>query len=81
MKSGKSVGRKVSAASVAILIALSTAHLTVQGSRHFEVRRIHALRPDEGVFAYARIAPDGRRLAYAAEAKAGAHKTHIPEVR
>ena len=28
---------------------------------------VHALNPDEGVFAYARISPDGRHLAYASE--------------
>ena len=29
--------------------------------------RVHTLAPDEGVFAYARISPDGQRLAYASE--------------
>ena len=29
--------------------------------------RVHALRPDEGVFAYARVTPDGRYLAYASQ--------------
>jgi|SoiMethySBSTD1v2_1073268.scaffolds.fasta_scaffold00155_41 hypothetical protein len=29
--------------------------------------RVHPLRPDEGVFAYARITPDGRYLAYASQ--------------
>lgn len=29
--------------------------------------RVHALAPEEGVFAYARISPDGRNLAYASE--------------
>jgi hypothetical protein len=32
--------------------------------------RIYPLKPDEGVFAYARISPDGRFLAYASETKA-----------
>jgi len=32
---------------------------------HYE--RIHTLTPREGVFAYARISPDGRRLAYASQ--------------
>jgi len=29
--------------------------------------RVHALKPREGVFAYARISPDGRRLVYASQ--------------
>jgi hypothetical protein len=29
--------------------------------------RVYALQPEEGVFAYARISPDGRHLAYASE--------------
>ena len=29
--------------------------------------RLYDLRPNEGVFAYARISPDGRTLAYASE--------------
>ena len=29
--------------------------------------RVHALRPDEGIFAYARVTPDGRYLAYASQ--------------
>jgi hypothetical protein len=33
------------------------------------LERVHALRPDEGVFAYARISPDGRTLAYASETR------------
>jgi hypothetical protein len=31
--------------------------------------RVYALKPEEGVFAYARISPDGRYLAYASEMK------------
>src|SRR5207244_2534508 len=34
---------------------------------HFQ--RVHALDPREGVFAYARIAPDGQLLAYASEGR------------
>src|SRR5262245_16461793 len=29
--------------------------------------RVYSLKPDEGVFAYARISPDGKVLAYASE--------------
>ena len=29
--------------------------------------RVHALKPDEGIFAYARVTPDGRYLAYASQ--------------
>jgi hypothetical protein len=32
-----------------------------------QYERVHALRPDEGVFAYARVTPDGRYLAYASQ--------------
>jgi WD40 repeat protein len=32
-------------------------------------QQLYALRPDEGVFAYARISPDGRALAYASETR------------
>jgi hypothetical protein len=32
-----------------------------------QVERVHALRPDEGVFAYARATADGRFLAYASQ--------------
>ncbi len=38
-----------------------------QGTRAVEFKKVLALRPEEGVFAYARISPDGRRLAYASE--------------
>jgi hypothetical protein len=31
--------------------------------------RVHSLAPEEGVFAYARISPDGRTLAYASETR------------
>jgi WD40-like Beta Propeller Repeat len=33
------------------------------------LQRVHELRSDEGVFAYSRISPDGRFLAYASEAR------------
>lgn len=33
------------------------------------LERVYALQPDEGVFAYARISPDGRTLAYASETR------------
>src|SRR5688572_17622098 len=29
--------------------------------------RVHALRSDEGIFAYARVTPDGRYMAYASQ--------------
>src|SRR5215470_17203400 len=32
---------------------------------HYE--RVYTLKPKEGVFAYARISPDGKRLAYASQ--------------
>ena len=33
------------------------------------LERVYALQPEEGVFAYARISPDGRTLAYASETR------------
>ncbi|HST58430.1 MAG TPA: hypothetical protein VLK84_07080 [Longimicrobium sp.] len=37
------------------------------GGASARLERVYALRADEGVFAYARISPDGRTLAYASE--------------
>ena len=36
--------------------------------------RVYELPPEQGVFAYSRISPDGRYLAYAAEARVGARR-------
>ena len=46
------------------MLALST-RVAAQSAPAFE--RVFALRTDEGVFAYSRISPNGRFLAYAAE--------------
>jgi hypothetical protein len=52
-----------------LLVALTAA--VVVGAQeparipHYE--RVYTLKPKEGVFAYARISPDGKRLAYASE--------------
>jgi hypothetical protein len=42
--------------------------------------RVHELRSDEGVFAYSRISPDGRFLAYASEARGIASGTGRSQV-
>jgi hypothetical protein len=57
------------------LLALSGAWLLAAGSsllaqpqtRTPRYERVHTLTPREGVFAYARISPDGKRLAYASQ--------------
>jgi len=43
---------------------------TAPTARTPRFERVHALDPAEGVFAYARISPDGRYLAYASETRA-----------
>ena len=51
-----------------LLTILSAALLGAQRpalSPHYE--QVYTLKPKEGVFAYARIAPDGKRLAYASQ--------------
>jgi hypothetical protein len=55
---------------IRLLIAIVLGALAAQtASRPADVTftRVHTLAPDEGVFAYARISPDGQRLAYASE--------------
>ncbi len=51
------------------LIPLSLSQPQPQPQPHFE--KVLALDPDVGVFAYSRISPDGRFLAYAAETRTG----------
>lgn len=41
------------------------------------LKRVYALQPDEGVFAYARISPDGRMLAYASETRPASNPARI----
>src|SRR5215510_16129862 len=54
---------------VRLLTALSAAMLLHAQAPvrvpHYE--RVYTLKPREGVFAYARISPDGKRLAYASQ--------------
>jgi hypothetical protein len=40
---------------------------SIDGTSEIRYERVHALRPDEGVFAYARVTPNGRYLAYASQ--------------
>ena len=47
-------------------LALLAAHPAPRAPRF---QRVYALQPAEGVFAYARISPDGRYLAYASETR------------
>ena len=53
---------------LASTLLLSTAALPQQRGR-VQLQRIHELEPGEGVFAYARISPDGRHLVYASESR------------
>lgn len=55
--------------SSAALLLLCTLGVDVHVPSAPAFRRIHALRADEGVFAYSRISPDGRFLAYASESE------------
>jgi hypothetical protein len=51
-----------------LIVVLSFAALLraqAQPTPHYE--RVYTLKPREGVFAYARISPDGKRLAYASQ--------------
>lgn len=50
-----------------LLVAVGLVLLPVIRARGPKVERIHELRDQEGVFAYARISPDGASLAYASE--------------
>jgi hypothetical protein len=51
-------------------IALLGAHRVPPAPRY---TRLYTLKPKEGVFAYARISPDGQRLAYASEKSDARH--------
>src|SRR5688500_4516429 len=46
--------------------------VTAPAARAPRFERVHELPPSQGVFAYSRISPDGRYLAYAAESREGA---------
>src|SRR6476620_5727898 len=50
------------------LAALSVFSSAVAPAPHYD--RVFTLKPKEGVFAYARISPDGKRLAYASQISA-----------
>src|SRR5688500_2759144 len=52
-----------------VLVACS---VTAPSSPAPRLERVYSLQPTEGVFAYARISPDGRYLAYASESREGA---------
>jgi hypothetical protein len=54
----------VTALSFAAILAAQT---TLPQARMPHYERVYALKPREGVFAYARISPDGKRLAYASQ--------------
>jgi len=69
---------RIGCLSIAIMLVIGTGAAAVSaqdarsgssppGGRMPQYDHIYTLRPREGVFAYARISPDGRRLAYAAQ--------------
>ncbi len=58
----------------ALLPLFAVCATTAPTARTPRFERVHALDPAEGVFAYARISPDGRYLAYAAETRAGTRR-------
>ena len=45
-----------------------------------KLERVHSLRPEEGVFAYARISPDGRYLVYASQARDPTAVRDVPQM-
>ncbi len=47
-------------------MALAVRAAAAQG---FKLEHVYELKPGEGVFAYARLTPDGRYLAYASQGK------------
>ena len=55
------------------LLALTLALLSsaAQAQKGPKYAKIHRLTPREGVFAYARISPDGKRLVYASSVQRG----------
>ena len=73
MRQRHSMTRTVALASVSIALCASVATQPT-----FE--RVYALAAGEGVFAYARIAPDGRSLAYASQKLSGDHPTQVVTV-
>jgi hypothetical protein len=52
---------------VRIALLLPALLFSIDSTSEVRYERVHALRPDEGVFAYARVTPDGRYLAYASQ--------------
>jgi hypothetical protein len=53
--------------STIVLAAWASLALGTPQQQAFKLDRAYELKPDEGVFAYARISPDGRFLAYASQ--------------
>ena len=58
----------------ALLPALVAVAVTAPVTRAPRFERVYPLPPEQGVFAYSRISPDGRYLAYAAESRPGARR-------
>src|SRR5262245_29781209 len=59
---------RIAALSIVAVIALpASPFLRAQTSPAAHYERVYTLKPREGVFAYARISPDGKRLAYASQ--------------
>ena len=59
------------------LVLTALALFSTRPAKDVEFKRVYPLRPEEGVFAYARITPDGRQLAYASELKDPARNNRI----
>jgi hypothetical protein len=59
------------------LLAAEPAQRAPRRAPHFE--RVYALKPEEGVFAYARISADGRHLAYASEVRVSPRSREVTQ--
>src|SRR5688572_17773234 len=59
--------KRVDSTTLRVALLLPALLFSVDGAAQARYEQVHALRPDEGVFAYARVTPDGRYLAYASQ--------------
>ena len=68
----------IAVVAAALVVTISSRDVSRQQSVRLSIRQILPLQAAEGVFAYARISPDGRFLAYASETTS---TTNAPEIQ